>query len=120
MKSDIAKLGEHSLARSLAPEDLSCGDFVAILHEIVEWPSFFWSCDAQLLPPDELVRLTVRSSEGGTPLKVKAICLPFVFVKKPCGTHQTLDVRQHRLVRLTPEYAGVVWKSMSKPAAKRA
>ena len=120
MKSDTATQYEPAVARSLAPEDLSCGDFVAILHEIVEWPSFFWTCDAQLLPPDELVRLTVRSSVGGTPLKVKAICLPFVFVKKPCGTHRTLDVRQHRLVRLSSEYAQTVWKAMSKPAAKRA
>jgi hypothetical protein len=118
MKSDTATHCESPVARSLAPEDLSCGDCVAILHEIVEWPSFFWSCDAQLLPPDELVRLAVRSSEGGTPLKVKAICLPFVFVKRPCGTHRTLDVRQHRLVRLAPEYAASVWKAMSKRAAK--
>ncbi len=119
MRTATIPESESTLARSLAPEDLSCGDFVAVVQEIVEWPSFFWSCDAQLLPPDEPVRLAVRSSEGGTPLKIKAICLPFVFVKRPCGTHRTLDVRQHRLVRLSAAYASTVWKEM-KPASKRA
>lgn len=115
----IESNSETSLCRSLAGEDLRCGDFVAILHEIVEWPSFFWTCDPQLLPPDELVRLTCRSSDGGTPLKVKAISPPFVFVKKPCGQHLTLDVRQHRLARLSPEYARIAWKTLSKRAAGR-
>jgi hypothetical protein len=102
------------VSRSLAPEDLKCGDFVAILQEVVEWPSFFWHSDAGLLPPNEPVRLVVRGGSGGTPLKIKAICLPFVFVKNPCGQHQTLDVRQHRLVRLNAEYAQAVWKASKR------
>jgi hypothetical protein len=111
---------ESHVSRSLAAEDLRCGDFVAILHEITEWPSFFWCCaDPQLLPPEELVRLVTRSSDAGTPLKVKAISLPFVFVRKPCGGHLTLDVRQHRLVRLSAEYARAVWKVMGKQGSSR-
>jgi hypothetical protein len=106
---------ESYVSRSLPAEDLRCGDFVAILHEIVEWPSFFWCCaDPQLLPPDEPVRLVTRASDAGTPLKVKAISLPFVFVKRPCGGHLALDVRHHRLVRLSESYAREVWKTMSK------
>ena len=119
MKSDATTNTETFVSRSLAAEDLKCGDFVGILHEIVEWPSFFWSCDSQLLPPDQFVRLACRASDGGTPLKVKAICLPFVFVKKPCGQHRILDVRQHRLVRLSSEYAEPVWKALRKAHAKR-
>jgi hypothetical protein len=119
MKSDATTNTETCVSRSLAAEDLKCGNFVGILHEIVEWPSFFWGCDRQLLPPDELVRLVCRADGGGTPLKVKAICLPFVFVKKPCGQHRILDVRQHKLVRLSSEYAEPVWKAVGKEAAKR-
>jgi hypothetical protein len=120
MKSQTTASSETNVSRSLAAEDLRCGDFVAILHEIVEWPSFFWSCDGQVLPPDELVRLQCRVTDGGIPLKVKAICLPFVFVKKPCGQHRILDVRQHRLVRLSSDYSEPVWKAMGKRATTRA
>src|SRR5262245_57311657 len=116
MKSPASINGESCVARSLAAEDLRCGDFVAILHEIVEWPSFFWTCDSHLLPPDEPVRLTCKSSDCGTPLKVKAICLPFVFVKLPSGQHRTLDVRRHQLARLDADYGQTVWKTLSKQA----
>ncbi|HEX5105717.1 MAG TPA: hypothetical protein VFV87_17980 [Pirellulaceae bacterium] len=108
------------VSRALAAEDLRCGDYVAILHEVVEWPSFFWcAADPHLLPPDQPVRLATRSSEAGTPLKVKAISLPFVLVKKPCGEHLALDVRQHRLVRLSADYAREAWKTMSKQRPRR-
>ena len=104
------------LSKSLAAEDVRCGDFVSILYEILEVPSYLWTCDAHLLPPDEPVRLQWRTGDCGTPLKVKAICLPFVFVKKPCGEHRTLDVRQHHLVRLSNQYARTAWKTLSKQA----
>ena len=111
---------EAYVARSLAAEDLRQGDYVGILHETMEVPSFHWTCDGQLLPPDELVRIVYQPTEGGTPLKVKAICLPFVFIKKPTGEHQTLDVWRHQLVRLSRSYARLVWKSLGKGQEKDA
>jgi hypothetical protein len=117
VKSATEPSTESFVARSLAAEDLRCGDFVAILQETVEWPSFFWDSDPQLLPPEQPVRLVTRGRDGGTPLKVKAICLPFVLVKKPDGGHRTLDVRQHRLVRLSGKYAQAAWKALSKTSS---
>jgi hypothetical protein len=105
------------VASPLAAEDLRRGDYVSILYEIVEYPSFFWSCDPQLLTPGEPVAIRRLPSDCGTPLKVKAICLPFVFVKLPSGEHRTLDVRQHRLVRLSRSYARQVCKVLGKTAA---
>ena len=96
---------ETKVARSLAPEDLRCGDFVAILSETRE---YLWSCDTHAMPPSQPVRLQWQAWDGGTPLKVKAICLPFVFVRTPRGKHQTLDIRQCQLVRLDPDYAKLV------------
>jgi hypothetical protein len=120
MKTPHPTRDETLVARTLAAEDLRRGDFVSILHEILEYPSFYWSCDAQLWPPDELVRLTCPSSDGGTPLKVKAICLPFVFVKQPNGQHRALDVRRHRLVRLVRDYARPVWKALRQTHKRQA
>jgi len=116
MKSQVSTTTESYACRSLAAEDLRRGDFVSIVQEIVEFPSFWWDCDGHLLPPAEPVRLSCLSSDGGTPLKVKAICLPFVFVKNPSGQHRALNIRRHRLARLSREYAEQVWKAMRKPA----
>jgi hypothetical protein len=106
------------LAKTLAAEDVRRGDFVSILYEIVELPSYYWWCsDTWALPPEQPVRLKWRTTDCGLPLKVKAVCLPFVFVKKPCGQHRTLDMRHHALVRLTPQYGRTVWKTLAKHSA---
>jgi hypothetical protein len=62
-----------------------------------------------------------RAPESGTPLRIKSICLPFVFVKNPRGQVQTLDIRQVQLVRLDSDYAGDVWKELQKqkPGVRR-
>lgn len=112
MKTHEATTDDALASRSLAPEDLKRGDFVTILNEIVEWPSFLWHADPQILRPDEPVRLMRHPDDGGTPLKVRAICLPFVFVKNPTGQQRILDVRRQRLVRLSDKYARTVWKAM--------
>ena len=100
------------LSASLAPEDLNCGDYVAALNVVHQFPSFLWCCDASAVTPDEPVQVQFRAPAAGTPLKVKAICLPFVFVKFPNGNTQTMDVRQTQFVRLNSDYAAAVWKAM--------
>lgn len=90
------------VAASVAPEDLRCGDYVAVLSVVHEYPSFFWCGDSGLLPREEPVRLQLMQDDG-TPLKIKAICLPFVFVKDAHGKHRTLDIRLCRLARLSTD-----------------
>lgn len=102
------------LAKCVAPEDLNCGEFVAALNVIREYPSFMWCCDGSDVQPHEPVRIQYQESGSGTPLKVKAICLPFVFVKFPNGKSQTIDVRLTQFVRLNADYASVVWDEMKR------
>lgn len=117
MTTNVSSTFGTSLAASVAPEDLRCGDFVAVLNEILEYPSFLW-CDAVLGAPEEPVRLRYCAADGGLPLKIKAICLPFVFVKSPYGISQTIDVRQVQLVRLRKRYAKTVWKDLRRHRSK--
>jgi hypothetical protein len=116
MKAKTTATVENEAARTLAPEDLRAGDYVSLDYEIIDLPSFFWCCDAQILPPGEPVRMPWQTADCGQPLKIKAICLPYVFVKKPSGEYRTLDVRRHRLVRLSSNYARAVWKALNKRA----
>jgi hypothetical protein len=118
MKTDAKTQDESLMAKPLAAEDLRCGDFVSILHEIVEWPSCYWPNHSHQLTPSEPVRIQQKAGDGGIPLKVKAICLPFVFVKLPGGQHKMLDVRQHHLVRLSPAFARPVWQTLRKQATQ--
>lgn len=114
MKTVESDCDEVSLAKCVSPEDLHCGDYVAILNTIYEFPSFLWCCDDGTVRPDEPVRIQFSAPNDGLPLKIKAICLPFVYVRLPNGTSQTIDVRQNQLVRVTARYAKLVRKKTKR------
>ena len=111
MNSPMQDREESSVAAMIAPEDLRRGDFIAVLSEIIELPSFLWN---ETIPSgrSELVRVRRLPTEDRAPLKIKAICLPFIFVKLPSGKFETIDVRLASLVRLEKSYAKAVWKGI--------
>src|SRR5690554_4607612 len=110
MNTDSLSVDSSQLARTVAPEDLCCGDVVGILSVVCEFPPFF--CEPDCLSSDrgEPVRMRFRPQDGGIPLKVKAICLPFVLLKSPDGKVRSLDVRQVEFARLSPPYGKQAWK----------
>ena len=65
---------------------------------------------------EEPVRIKFASAEAGQPLKVFAVCLPFVYAKKPCGAIVVLDTRLRQLVRLNHDCAKMVWKELKAQA----
>jgi hypothetical protein len=119
MKTRLPEFESCTIAATVAPEDLRRGDFIAVLSEIVELPSFLWT-EALLDSRSELVRVRRLPTEDRVPLKIKAICLPFVFVKLPSGKFQTIDVRLASLVRLENGYAKAVWKATRIPPSAQA
>jgi hypothetical protein len=107
---------QASLAKPLAPEDVRTGDFVAVLHVVYELPSFLWFPDAALLPPEEPVRVTFLPGDSGVPLKVRAVCLPFLLVEDALGEHRVLDLRRTNVARLDRGFAKTTWKAIKKAA----
>jgi hypothetical protein len=107
-----------TLARCLAPEDIQPRDYVTPLSMLAEVPSYWWCADDWSLPRDLPVTIRFITNCDGAPLRVKAICLPFVLVKQPSGQSLTLDLRKWRLARLNRRYARRAWKAY-KSAARR-
>lgn len=106
---------ETTVAATVAGEDVSCGDFVALLNVTCEIPSYFWNACDSLLPPSELVRLRIFPSDAGVPLKVLAVCLPFVYAKTARGETKTIDLRRTQIVRLDRASAKQVWSALKSP-----
>jgi len=117
MTTHSTTIDRTSLAALVAHEDLRVGDFVTVLNEIVELPSFLW-CDSVPRDAGELVRVRCCAIDGGMPLKVRAICLPYVYVKSPTGSIQTIDVRQVELARLKKRYSKMIWKDFRRHRLK--
>ena len=110
---------QTTVAARIAGEDIKTADFVTILNEIVELPSFLWSCSGSPLPMDEPVCTRFTPREAGLPLKVIAVCLPFIYARRASGGLATLDTRRQQLVRLEPEIGRVVWTRLRKGSKKR-
>ncbi len=110
---------DATLAKTLAPEDVRRGDYVAVLSEEFEYAKFAWSCDLPLADAEQIIRVRFRPRETTGPLRVIDACLPFVFVKPAKGEGQTLDLRSVRLARLDRAYAKRVWKALASQKAKR-
>ncbi len=117
MKARTVSQLEPRAAATVAGEDLACGDYIAILNETVDLPSFLWDACGASLSPHELVRVKVIPGNAGHPLKVIAICLPFVYAKTPSGKTATIDTRRTQLVRLDRQCAKAIWKEL-RPVSK--
>ena len=108
-----------TVAARIAGEDINQGDYVTVLNEIVELPSYLWSCSGAALPADEPVRIPYMPRDAGQPFKVIAVCLPFVYAERPRGGVNVIDTRQQQLVRLDPDRSRSVWKQMRKTLKKK-
>ena len=109
-----------TVAARIAGEDIAKGDYVTILSEIIELPSYLWNCSGISQPIDELVRLRYLPNAAGEPHKVVAVCLPFVYAKRPKGNLIAFDIRQQQLVRLDRDNGRSLWKQMGKTTKKKA
>jgi hypothetical protein len=112
MKTTTEDEFQTTVVANVAGEDIKPGDFVTVASEIIELPSYMWSCSGMVLPLDEPVRARYMTSEAGHPFKVFAVCLPFVYAKRPCDKLVTFDTRRQQLVRLDAESGRKVWKHL--------
>lgn len=111
---------DSTLAKPLAPEEIGTGDFITLLHEYFEMPSYYWCSDSALAARDEVVRVRyLPSAHAGTPFRVRSICLPFVLLKHPNGEERPIDLRKYRVARLSASYALRAWKAYRKSADTR-
>lgn len=102
---------ETIIAQRLAPEDIRPWTFVAVVSIIDEWVLPAFNC-AGGDPRAVVARVRLLPTIDIEPLKVKAVCLPFVLVSTPNDGAKMLDVRQHELVALPEAFARKAMKSL--------
>lgn len=102
----MEKEDEKTISQALAPEDIRAGDYVSILHVLGEFLPLFIE---QPWQPVEPIRVMLFPCSV-QPMKVVEVCLPFVLVRKVNGKHETLDVRQHRLARVSKDFGRKAFK----------
>ena len=92
------------VCKTLAPEDLSPGMDITVLHFVREYtplPGCFTDDDAV----GKTVRWNERPRRVVPPLRVVGVCLPLVLAEDPLGVPRTLDIRAVRLARIDESFA---------------
>ena len=117
-KTDSRTSAATTVATRIAGEDIAKGDYITVLSEIIEAPSFLWDCSGLSIPFDEPVRTRYLPNSAGEPHKVVAVCLPFVYAERPRGALIAFDTRQQQLVRLDHAIGRLLWERMQKSKKK--
>ncbi len=105
--------------RIRAPEDIRVGDYVvkSLTHYQLVPSCLEASVTGEAIEP---IRLTGWSCAAGEPYKVLAVCLPFVVVR--CCTYnvrESIDTRQHVLMKVTKAYAKAAMPEPEKKKKKK-
>jgi hypothetical protein len=115
MRKTIDKLSKAS--RLIGPEDVRAGQYVTIAEktwQILCIPDD--ACAAATAEP-RIGHVSGWPDEAGWPLRVVKVCLPYVFAETAAGGHVAVDLRCHRLSRLSKSYGRAVFEATRKPAA---
>lgn len=93
----------------VGPEDLHPGDYVTVAHTTYEFFADFCALgeNRDVTP----TRITMIPDEAGQPMKVLAVCLPFVLVRYTNRVAGTLDLRRHRVAKLSDTYGRKAFKA---------
>ena len=110
---------QNEMSRSLPPEDIRVGQYVAVQHVVHECTPCFCNSDPQWRPLRIMRTLELPWKGGGVPMRVVEVCLPFVLVQRPNGRHRTLDVRRYRLARVSNRYGQEVFKRVREDREKQ-
>ncbi len=107
------------MARPLAPEDVRPDDYVCVFQVIGEYMPFWPLMESDAWKEPQPVRLQWLPADGTTPLRVIEVCVPFVLVEQVDGSHRTLDLRRHRLARVSEQFGRRSFKRLKRAATKR-
>jgi hypothetical protein len=108
-----------SMSRPLAPEDVRPGDYVCVLLRMEEYLPFWCLMESEAWKEPEPIRFQWLPEDGATPLRVIEVCVPFLLVEQVDGVHRTLDLRRHRLARVSERFGRRAFKRLRKRETKR-
>lgn len=100
------RLKKVTAARTLAPEDVRPGIYIAVMREVNEHAcSIEWRDEYMTGAKSVRYRcVDIPESSENPPLLVEAVCTPFVLARDAQGKSRTLDLRRVTLARLRRVY----------------
>lgn len=108
-------------SRLIGPEDLRPGQYVTVAehtYQLLYTPDEY-GCAGGVATEPRIARVVGWAEGAGWPLRVVEVCLPYAFAVNAQGTHVALDLRRHRLSRLSGAYGRAAFDAIKKAAASK-
>ena len=98
--------------RRLGPEDLQRGQYVTVMQRTGQSLNYHLFCESPEHPSVTVERYAYLPKQAGQPLKVLALCIPFVLVKTARGKCHMLDLRRVDLALLSDDFGRAAFKAL--------
>ncbi len=102
-------------SRLIGPEDVRPGQYVTVSEKTWQILCMPEACGGIAEEP-WVAHVSGWPDGAGWPLRVVRVCLPYVLAVNAAGEHVTVDLRCHRLSRLSKAYGKAVFEAVGKPA----
>jgi hypothetical protein len=103
---------EVRTVRPVAPEDLAPGMYICALAAAANaWPDIDCAREGATV---RAARVVYIPQDGGVPVRVRSVCLPFVLAETFDGRAQVLDIRMLRIARVRKKHARAVFAALQK------
>jgi hypothetical protein len=99
-------------SRYIGPEDVEPGQFVTIAETTVQVLPEGPGMGTGRIEPQSV---TILPGCAGMAFEVIAVCYPFVLVRDRDGDRYGLDLRRHRLARLSKAYGKAAFAKAERP-----
>lgn len=103
-------------SRVIGPEDVRVGDYITVTHATEEYIAD--TCAYEHGRDAKPRRVTMIPEWAGYPMRVTAVCLPFVLVRLVTKSQGSLDLRRHQIAKLSRAYGRKAFKSEKKTSDK--
>lgn len=107
---------EISIVRAVAPEDVSAGMYVVELRRVTEYINYCAVFGIGF--SDGPLRRSIESMPDSGPriMRIEAVAVPLVFVRRPNRRSYVLDLRRSRLGLVPAPFAKTVFEAFAKHA----
>ena len=112
-------MSTNTLTRRIrSPEDIQIGDYVVRTHRRYQ----LVPCNVERSVTGEAIEPIILYAwpyDAGEPLKVRAVCLPFVMTENQYGSREAVDTRQDVLMKVSKAYAKAAKPEPEKKKKKK-
>ncbi len=115
-KTNKKKDNGISVVRQVRADDVCVGDYVVVMHESYDFVSMACFSDAD---STKVERVTVLPNETKPPVRIEAVCVPFLMVKAVGGKRTMVDMRRVQLGQVSSRFGRSVFAALRPKRSKK-